>query len=321
MRRIITIAVAILALGVTHATAQQWPTRTVKIIVPFGPGSTPDVVARLLADALQQKHAGTAFIVENKAGASGNTGTEAVAKAEPDGYTIGLSIGGPLAINTILFSKLRYDPAKEIAAVTQLITQPSALVVNSSLGVGSVAELVDLIKRNPGKYTYGSIGVGSLSHLAMEAIGLKAGAKLVHLPLQGSPAVVTAILRNDVQIACMPAIAVTPQLQSGQIKMLAVSTAARSPFLPNIPTLKESGVDVEADAWMGLIAPAGTSAAILARLHKDAVEAIHTAAIRDKLAAQLMAPVGNSPQEFRALINAEVQRWEQVIKAANIKIN
>ena len=163
------------------AGAQDWPTKSVKIISPFGAGSTPDLVARMIADYLQQK-LGQTFIVEDKPGASGNTGTDAVAKAEPDGYTIGISIGGPLAINPLLFSKLPYDPAKDIALITMLATQPSALAVNTDLGVNSVAELIDLLKFNPGKFNFGSIGNGSLSHLAMEAIALKSGTQMVHIP-------------------------------------------------------------------------------------------------------------------------------------------
>lgn len=320
MRHAIAAILATLVLGTGAASAQDWPAKPVKIMVPFGPGSTPDVVARLLADNFQKKYAGLTFIVENKAGASGNLGTEAVAKADPDGATIGVSIGGPLAINTLLFSNLRYDPAKEIAAVTQLITQSSILVVHASIGVNTVAELVALLKKDPGKYNFGSIGNGSLSHLAMEAIALKAGAKIVHLPFQGSPAAMTAVLRNDVQMGALPAISVASHAQTGPIKMLAVSTAKRSPFLPNLPTLKEAGIDVEADAWMGLIAPAGTPVRIIDQINRDAVEAIRSPDVRAKLAAQMMEPVGNSPQQFRAVIDAEIGRWAPVIKAANIKV-
>jgi len=177
----------LLLAAVTPAPAQDWPAKTVRIVVPFGPGSTPDIVARLVADGLQQKYPASAFIVENKPGASGNLGTDAVAKGPPDGSTLGISIGGPLAINTLLFSKLPYDPRKDIAPVTQLVTQPSVLAVNPNLGVSSVAELVALLKNNPGKYNFASIGNGSLSHLAMEAIAIKAGAKLVHVPYTSSP--------------------------------------------------------------------------------------------------------------------------------------
>jgi tripartite-type tricarboxylate transporter receptor subunit TctC len=302
------------------ALAQDWPTKPVKIVVPFGPGSTPDVVARLIADHLQHK-LGQPFVIENKPGASGNTGTDAVAKAEPDGATVGISIGGPLAINTLLFSKLPYDPGKDIAPITQLVTQPSALAVNAGLNVSSVAELVALLRREPGKYNYGSIGNGSLSHLAMEAINLATQARMVHIPYPSSPAAMTAILRGDAQIGCLPAISVTPHVASGNVKILAVSTARRSPYLPDVPTLKEAGIDVEADAWMGLIAPGRTPAAIVARIQREVVEAIASPAIRDKLAAQLMEPIGNSPAEFRTRITAEIARWAPVIRAADIKIN
>ena len=316
-----TIALALFALlGVWPAAAQDWPTKSVRFVVPFGPGSTPDMVARLIADHLQQKH-GTPFVIENKPGASGNTGTDAVAKAEPDGLTMGVSIGGPLAINTLLFSKMPYDPAKDLALITMLATQPGAIAVHTSLKVNSVAELIELLKREPGKYNFGSIGNGSLSHLAMEAIALKSDARLVHIPYGSSPQAMTALLRGDVHMACLPSIAVTPHVASGNVKILAISTAARSALLPGIPTLKEGGIDVEADAWMGLIAPAGTPAAVTAKIHREVVAVIALPAIRDKLATQLMEPIGNTPEQFRARIDADIARWTPVIRAANIKIN
>ena len=314
---------AVLALGTlgVAAFAQDWPTRTVRIVVPFGPGSTPDVVARLVAEGLAQKYPASAFVVENKPGASGNLGTDIVAKATPDGSTLGVSIGGPLAINTLLFSRLPYDPRKDIEPITQLVTQPSVLAVNPGLGVNSVAELVALLRKNPGKYNFASIGNGSLSHLAMEAIALKAGAQLVHVPYPSSPQAITAVMRNDVQIACLPAIAVTPHAATGGVKILAVSTARRSPYLPDVPTLKESGIDVEADAWNGLIAPAGTPRPIIERISKDVAEIIRQPMLREKLATQLMEPVGSSPDELRARMDGEIERWAPVIKAANITLN
>jgi len=186
--------------------------------------------------------------------------------------------------------------------------------------VNSAAELVALLKREPGKYNFGSIGNGSLSHLAMEAIALASGTQMVHIPYPSSPAAMTAIIRGDVQMGCLPAIAVTPHTGPG-IKILAVSTAKRSAYLPDVPTLKEAGIDVDADAWMGMIAPAHTPEGIVAKIQREVVEAIGTAAIRDKLAAQLMEPVGNSPAEFRARIDGEIARWAPVIRAANIKVN
>jgi tripartite-type tricarboxylate transporter receptor subunit TctC len=302
------------------AAAQDWPAKPVRIVVPFGAGSTPDVVARLIADHLQAK-LGQPFIIDNKPGASGNIGTDAVAKAAPDGATIGISIGGPLAINTLLFSKLPYDPRTDIAPITQLVTQPSALAVNTGLKINSVSELVALLKREPGRYNFGSIGNGSLSHLAMEAIALKSGTQIVHVANPTSPAAMTAIIPGDVQMGCLPAIAVTPHAAAGAVKILAVSTAKRSPYLPAVPTLKEAGIDVEADAWMGMIAPAHTPEAIIAKIRHEVVEALQTAKVRDKLAAQLMEPIGNSPAEFRARIDGEIARWAPVIEAAGIKVN
>lgn len=303
------------------ALGQDWPAKTVRIYVPFGPGSTPDIVARMIADGLAKKYPASNFLVENKPGASGNIGTDAVAKAPADGSVIGISIGGPLAINTLLFSQLPYDPGKDIAALTQLITQPSTLAVNPALKVNNVDELVALLKANPGKFNFASIGTGSLSQLAMEAIALKAGAKIVHVPYKGSPNAIMAVIRNDAQMGCLPAIAVTPHAKAGKVKILAVSTAKRSPYLPDVPTLKESGIDVEADAWMGLIAPGGMPKAMVDKINRDVVAIIKAPALRKKLATQLMEPVGNSPEQFRARIEGEIARWDPVIKAANVKVN
>jgi tripartite-type tricarboxylate transporter receptor subunit TctC len=320
MLRRIALALGLLCIAFP-AFAQVWPPKAVRIVVPFGAGSTPDIVARLIADEFKRRHAGTNFVVENRPGASGNTGTDVVAKAEPDGATIGISIGGPLAINSLLFAKLPYDPARDIAPVSQLITQPSALVVNPALGVATVAELVTLLKKEPGKYNFSSIGNGSLSHLAMEAIAIKAGAKLVHVPYPSSPAAVTSVIRNDTQMGCLPAISVTPHTRSGAVKILAVSTARRSAFLPNVPTLKESGIDVEADAWMGLIAPGSTPRPVVDAINKDVVAIVNLPGVRSKLATQLMEPVGSSPEEFRARIEGEIARWKPVIEAADVKVN
>jgi tripartite-type tricarboxylate transporter receptor subunit TctC len=319
MKRTVAALLA-LVLGTFSAAAQEWPAKPVRIIVPFAAGSTPDIVVRLLAeywhDGLQQT-----FIVENKPGASGNTGTDAVAKAAPDGATLGISLGGPLAINTLLFDSLPYDPRKDIALITLLTQQPSALAVNTSLGVSTARELIDLIKRNPGKYAFGSIGTGSLSHLAMEAIALKSGTQLVHIPYSSSPQAMTALIRNDVQMVCLPAISVVPQLGSGAVKILAVSSAERSALLPGIPTLRGAGVDVEADAWNGLIAPAGMSQGIVERIGALAGQAFNSRAIREKLTTQLMEPITGTPAEFRSRIDADVARWTPVIEAAKIKID
>ncbi len=326
LRRLFLVLLALPALlalalpAAAQTTPQTWPSRPVKLIVPFGAGSTPDLIARLIADHLKDR-LGQNFIVENKPGASGNLGTDEVAKAKPDGYTLGLSIGGPLAINPLLFAHMPYDPAKDVALITMTTSQPSALAVNTELGVDSVAALIELLRKNPGKYNFGSIGTGSLSHLAMEAVALKSGTRIVHVPYPSSPAAMTALMRNDVQMACLPAISVTPHVASGKVKILAITTAQRSALLPGIPTLKESGVDVEADAWNGMIAPSKTPPAIIAAVRIAVIEAITSPAIREKLAAQIMEPLPTTPEEFRARIDADIARWKPVIEAANIKMN
>jgi len=320
--KIAACAIVAVLLAPAPLAAQEWPTKPVKIVVPFAPGSTPDMVGRVIAEDLKARHPGINFIVENKPGASGNTGTDYVAKSEPDGATIGISLGGPLAINTLLFSKLPYEPAKDIAPITMLTALPSVLVVPSSLGIGTVAEFLALLRKDAGELSYGSIGAGSLSQLCMEAIGLRAGgSKMVHVPFGGSPQAITAVIRGDVQVACLPAIAVTPQLVSGKVKILAVTTARRSRFLPNIPTLKESGIDVESDAWNALIAPAGTPPAIIAEINAEVGDALRKPEVRDKLRAQLIEPAPSTPGELRARMEAEKKLWADVIKAADIRID
>jgi tripartite-type tricarboxylate transporter receptor subunit TctC len=320
MNKRFALALSAILFAPVAAAAQDWPTKTVRIIVPFGPGSTPDMVGRLIADHMQQK-LGQPFVVENRPGASANTGTDTVAKADPDGYTIGISLGGPLAINTLLFAKMPYDPGKDLALITMLTTQPSALAVHNSLGVNSVTELVDLLRKNPGRYNYGSIGNGSLSHLAMEALALKSGTTMVHVPYPGSPQAMTALLRNDVQMVCLPAISVMPHVPSGQVRILAVSLGQRSALMPGVPTLKETGLDVEADAWNGLIAPAKTPEPTIAKIHGAVVDTLAEPAIREKLASQLMEPIPTTPAQFRAKIDADLARWSPIIRALDLKIN
>jgi tripartite-type tricarboxylate transporter receptor subunit TctC len=278
------------------------------------------MVGRVLADSLQARHPGSSFVVENKPGASGNIGTDAVAKAAPDGATIGISLGGPLAINTLLFAKLPYNPDTDLAPITLLTQLPSVLAVPTSLGVQNVAEFVAKLKSDKAGLAYGSIGAGSLSQLCMEAIGQTAGATMVHVPYAGSPNAVTALIRGDVQAACLPAIAVTPQLSGGAVKILAVSTPLRSPFLPDVPTLKESGIDVQSDAWNALVAPGGTPPSIIAAINAEVRQTLGERAVIDKLKIQLIAPAPSSPEELRRKMADEKALWADVIRAANIRI-
>ena len=317
--RSLVLALFLLAAGWSPIGAQEWPSRTVTIIVPFIAGSTPDSLARILAEGLQQR-LGVAFVVENRAGASGNTGTAAVAKAVPDGHTLGVSIVGPLVINALLFPKMPYETEKDIAPISILASQPSVLVVSPGVAAEDVASLLAAIKSAPDKYTYGSIGRGSLSHLAMASLALKAGVNLVHLPFPGSPATVTALLRGDVQMAVMPAGSVVPLAAEGKLRLLAVTSPQRSPLLPALPTLREAGVvGVEADAWVGLIAPAQISEPVLAKIHQQIVLVLGSEPVIEKLKAQLMVSIASSPAAFKAVLRDERGRWAPIIAAGGIK--
>lgn len=318
MKRLSAVLLAA-ALCWSPLQAQEWPAQTVTVIVPFAAGSTPDSLARIVADGLQQR-LGKPFVVENRAGASGNTGTAAIAKAAPDGHTLGVSIVGPLVINHLLFAKMPYETGRDIEPITVLAAQPSVLVVSPGVAADSVESLIAAIRREPDKFTYGSIGRGSLSHLAMASLAMKAGVNLVHLPFPGSPAAATALLRGDVQMAVLPAASVASLAADKKLRLLAVTSPQRSPLLPDLPTLREAGIaGVEADAWVGLIAPAGTSKAILARLHKEAVAVLADPAVIDKLKAQYMVPIANSPDAFRAVLKEEHDRWAPIIAAGGIK--
>jgi tripartite-type tricarboxylate transporter receptor subunit TctC len=304
----------------TPLAAQDWPSRQVTIVVPFIAGSTPDSLARIVAESLQQRLA-QPFVIENRPGASGNTGTAAVAKAAPDGHTLGVSIVGPLVINHLLFAKMPYETAKDIAPITILASQPSVLTIAPNVAADSVESLIAAVKREPDKFTYGSIGRGSLSHLAMASLAMKAGVSVVHLPFPGSPAAVTALLRGDVQMAALPAASVALQAGPGKLKLLAVTSPQRSALFPDLPTLREAGIaGVEADAWVGLIAPAGTSEAVLAKIHKAVVATLGEPALVEKLKAQFMVPIANSPDAFRAVLKEEHDRWAPIIAAGGIKV-
>lgn len=305
----------------TTAIAQEWPTKPVKIVVPFAPASTPDTLARVLAQKLQERLK-QAFTVENKQGAGGMMGTDAVAKAAADGYTIGVSVVGPMVNNKHLYKKMPYDPARDLAPITIAVTQPSVLVVKSQLPATNVAELVAELKKTPGKFNYASIGNGSLSHLAMELIALKSGTELVHVPYAGSSQAVLALISGEADVACLPALAVMPQVKAGKIRILGVSTAKRSSLLPDVPTLKEQGLaDVDAGAWIGVVAPAATSKAVQQRIHKEINAVLREPDVIQALRAQMMEVVGDSPEAFVAFMREEDARWAPVIAKNKITLD
>lgn len=322
MRSIAVTFAALLALvapSSLSAQTESWPSGTVKFIVPFAAGASPDIIARILGEKLQQR-TGKPFIIENRPGASGNTGTDAVAKAPGDGLTIGISLFGPMGMNTVLMKNMTYDPFKDIAPVTMLTAQPSVLAVSNQLGVNSVGELIALLKKNPGKYNYASIGRGSLSHLSMELIAAKSGTEVVHVVYGGSPQAAQAVMQNDVQMTVLPAVSVVPLATDGKMKILAVTEPKRSKFLPNVPTFAEAGIEgVEASAWNALIAPPGTPPAMLDEIYKQAAAAMNEPDVVSKLAAQMIEVRTSTPKELGQYIRDEMVRWGVVVKAAKIE--
>lgn len=312
---------AILALPVQAAAADAWPSKAIRILVPFGPGSTPDTMARMTADYIGPK-LGVPVVVENKAGAGGNIGTAAMAKADPDGYTFGITISGPLAANTVLFPNLPYQPKKDLDFLTIAATQPSILVVSASFGVDSIEGLLKTLKDKPGAFNYGSMGVGSISHLAMAALAANSGTDVVHVPYSTSAQVVMSILSNETQMGILPAAAVMEQAKAGKIIPLAVATAKRSTIVPDLPTLTESGIPgIEADAWMGFVAPSGTPQAIEDRFTAEVVQMLKDPVIIQKLATLHEEPVASSSAEMQAVVQGDLDRWSSVIQANNIRFD
>ena len=316
MRSICGVLFCLLA---SMASAQEWPQRPVRIVAPFAAASTPDALARVLADNLRKRW-DQPVIVENKPGAGGMVGTDTVAKAAPDGYTIGVSIVGPLVNNKVLYKKMPYDP--DLVPITIAVTQASLLVVPADRNVNDLNQLVASLKSRPGKGSYASIGVGSLSHLTMELVALRSGTEIVHVPYPGSSQAVTALLAGEVDMACLPALSVIAHVKSGRLKAIGASTAKRSALLPEIPTLKEQGLeDVDAGAWIGVVAPAGTPAAIVDRIRREVVAVLRDADVAAALQRQMMEVVGSTPEEFVAHLDAERRRWTPVIQKAKIVLD
>jgi tripartite-type tricarboxylate transporter receptor subunit TctC len=296
----------------------DYPNKPIRLLVPFGAGSTPDVFARTLTEHAG-KTLGHSIVIENRAGAGGNVATNLVAKAAPDGYTIGVSITGPLVNNTMIYDNLSYDPFKDIQPITFGVHQGNVLAVSSSLGVNNMRELMALLRANPGKYNYASVGVGTLSQLSMEAIKALTNSFVVQVPYASSPAAVLSVLQGDTHMVSLAPLAVMPQVQAGKMKALAVSTAKRLPQLPEVPTFRESGVALDGSAWIGVIGPAGMPPAVVQKLNQAFTGAMRDPAVVAKLRAQYMEPEPGTPEQFAAYMRGERDKWGPVIKRAGIK--
>jgi len=297
----------------------DWPAKAMHMIVPFPPGSSPDLIARMLGEKLGTA-LGQPVIVENRPGAGGNLGTALVARAAPDGYTIGLSIGGPLAVNTVLYSKLPYDPFTDLAPITLVAASPNVLVVDPKLGVGSVKEFVALAKSQPGKLNYGSVGNGSASHLTMELLKAEAGIDIVHVPYPGSPQVNTAIAGGQIAAGFVVPATAMPLVQGGRMKALAVTSSARSAVLPELPTVAEAGFPgFQSTAWLGMVAPARTPEPIVERISAELVRIIRSDEIRGRMARIYFQAIGTTPAGLATLMRDEVERWGKVIRQTGAK--
>jgi tripartite-type tricarboxylate transporter receptor subunit TctC len=318
MQWVKALVVAFLFLG--NANAQtDYPIRPVKVIVPSPPGGGTDILARVLAQHLS-KALGQPFFVENKAGAGNMIGIEFVAHAPADGYTV-LVVPSTLALNSVLYKKVPYDPVRDFAPVTLAATAPNVLVVNPALPAKSLAEFIALAKAKPGALSYGTPGIGTSPHLSMELLKSMAGIDLQHVPYRGTAAAVTDVIGGQIAATFANAFTAKPQVDSGRVRALAVSGPNRLNAFPGVPPVAEAGVPgYEAMQWYGLAVPAGTPAPIIARLHAEAAKALQSDEMKEKLALDGAQPVGSSPAEFAALIRRELEKWTRVVRAAGIEL-
>ena len=311
----VTLGAALFALP---AQAQRYPSRAVHIVVPFSAGGPNDIIVRLVAQKLTEAWR-QPVVVENRAGAGGNIGTDFVAKAPPDGYTL-LSVGpGSLVINPLI-GKVPYDTARDFAPVTLMARAPNALVAHPSLPANSVKELIALARSQPGSINYGSGGKGSTPHLAGALFAVMAGIELTHVPYKGTAPAMADLVGGQVQIAFLGIPSVLPHVKSGKLRVLAVTGQRRSPELPEVPTVDEAGVPgYEVSPWYGLLAPAGTPREIVERLAAEVTKVVRAVEMKEKLAGQGAETAGGSPEEFAAVIRADRVTWARVIKDAGIR--
>lgn len=318
-RHLLGAAAASLLAGSWPARAQAWPARPIRMVVPFPPGTSPDLIARMVSEPLGAA-LGQPVVIDNRPGAGGNIGTGVVAKAAPDGYTFLFTIQGPLVTAPMLSKSLPYDPVKELAPVSLVATSPNVLVVDPKLGVETLADFVRVAKAQPGKLNYGSVGNGSASHLAMELFKTRAGIDLVHVPYQGFPAVVNAILAGQVQAGFMVPGLAMGQVRAGKLKALGVTTLGRSSALPEMPTFVEQGyAGFEAISWQAVLAPAGTAKPVIDRVSSELVRIIKSDAVRTKMLGQYFSAAGTAPQALANLMRSERENWGRVIQAAGVQ--
>jgi tripartite-type tricarboxylate transporter receptor subunit TctC len=320
-RLVPALILAVLAFAAPFgAAAQTYPAKPVRVIVPFSAAGPGDIIARILAQRLSEQ-LGQQFLVDNRPGAGGNVGMAMVAKAPPDGYTI-LVVSSALVVNPGLYANMGFDSIRDLAPVTKAVDSPNLLFVHPSFPAKSVRELIQLVKANPGKYSYAAPPIGTTPHLGGELLKLTYGLDLVAVPFNGAAPAVTSTVQNQTPIGFTALPPATELVLSGQIRALAVTAKHRSPALPDVPTMEEAGVpDQESDTMQAVLVPAGTPRPIIDLLHREIVKALAKPEVVARLAQLGFDPVGNSPDEFAVEIKAELAKWGKVVRAANIKVD
>lgn len=326
MRRLlICLALGVLGLAALHASHAQdvaYPTKPVRLVVPYATGGSTDIVARAIATGLTMR-LGPAFFVDNRPGATGVVGSDFVARSAPDGYTILIGTVSSHSTAVSLYAKLPYDPLKDFAAVTEIATIPNLVVVNPALvPAKSLAELVTIAKSRPNAVAYASNGPGTSNHLATELLSAKAGLQMVHVPYKGSGPALQDLLAGQVGLMLDVVMTSYPHVKHGKLRALAVTSSTRSPLLPEVPTVAEQGFPgFEAIVWFGIFAPAKTPAPIVQKLNREIAAVLHTKMLTDLLEGQGAIIVANSPDEFRAMIRADIEKWRQVVAASGTKLD
>lgn len=315
----LTLGVALAAAALCNtAWAQDFPTRPVTIVVPFSPGGATDIMSRLLAERLN-KRLGQTFLVENRPGAGTMIASEYVAKAPADGYTL-LLAASSLGIAPSLYKKVNYDPIKDFTPVTQVASVVHVLVVHPTIPVKSVGELITWLKANPTKANYGSVGAGTSTHLEAELFNSVAGVKMEHIPYKGSAPALTDMIGGQLQVMFDAYASSGPFIKDGKVRLLAVTTAQRSKSLPDTPTVAESGLPgYEAMPWLGLVAPAGTPAAVVNKLYAEVHEVLKEPAVQEKFRSLGLDIIGSKPDEFKTFLRGDIVKWAKVIKDSGAK--
>ena len=319
------ISVFSLGLSIFAFTAQaqttDFPNKPVRIVVPFPPGGATDITARVVAEKLSAKW-GQAVVIDNKAGAGGNVGSDLVAKSVPDGYNIVLGVTGSHAINVSLYKKMPYHPLNDFEPLSQATIYPNAIVVNPQVPANSLAELIALLKKEPGKLSYGSDGNGTASHLGMEVLKHKANFQLTHIPYRGSTPMITDLLGGTLMVGITGLPAVQPHLKAGKLKMIAITTAQRAPGTPDYKTVAEQGVpNFNAAPWAGFFAPKGTPKPVVDKLARDIAEALKQPDVVQKMNELGSTVVGNRPDEFRVFLNQQIEMWAEGIKISGATVD